>query len=167
MGTDGGGRPEGTASPPRSAVRRRGLRLDVNLKLTIPPGDKLDAASIGRINDYLHSIAEETTPTSLHVLGQPPRRTCSRRTWSTWSAGLFLKALESLVHGHTHDPATAVTPTGGTKVVGATTAPVVHSHDVRPTAERIMKAVLIDGVEPKMAVSMAVGPNRRPAARGD
>ena len=52
----------------------QGCKLDVDLKLVVPENGRMDAASIGRVNEYLHTIMEETTPVSLHVLGQPPRQ---------------------------------------------------------------------------------------------
>ncbi|QOV92069.1 cobaltochelatase subunit CobN [Humisphaera borealis] len=126
----------------------RVCRLQVDLKLSIPEDNRLDASSIARVNDYLHTILEETTPTSLHVLGEPPRKDLLPAYMVNVLRTPFLKALEILVHGHTHEPATDAphgTPESG------------HEHNVRPVAEKILRLMLVDGLSPGDAVSLGVG----------
>src|SRR5690606_19502013 len=58
----------------RAAIteRVRQEHLDQDLHLDLGDGKLLDDAQIGAVNDHLHAISEETTPISLHVLGEPP-----------------------------------------------------------------------------------------------
>jgi cobaltochelatase CobN len=53
------------------AVRRSKLDKDLHLELK---GDRLlTPEEIRKVSEYLHRIQNETTPVSLHVLGEPPR----------------------------------------------------------------------------------------------
>jgi len=51
----------------------RAAKLDVDLGIELPDGRLLTPDEIERVAKYLHDIESETTPVSLHVLGQPPR----------------------------------------------------------------------------------------------
>ncbi len=53
--------------------RVRAEHLDVDVKLAIEPNSVLAPPQIELVLAYLHAIHNETTPVSLHVLGQPPR----------------------------------------------------------------------------------------------
>lgn len=59
----------------RAAITRSVLavRLDRDLHLDLAPGRLLTDAEMTRVTAYLHRIHNETTPVSLHVLGEPPR----------------------------------------------------------------------------------------------
>ncbi|HTE06024.1 MAG TPA: cobaltochelatase subunit CobN, partial [Planctomycetota bacterium] len=53
-----------------AGVRRE--RLDATLAIAGLDARGLTDAEIGAVSEYLHRVAEEATPTSLHVLGVPP-----------------------------------------------------------------------------------------------
>lgn len=120
----------------------RACKLDVDLRLTVPADDKLDKPALERVAEYLHKIAEETTPVSLHVFGQPPRQDLLPAYMVNILRGPFLEALEKLVdagHGHDHFQEQA------------------KRHNVRPMAETVLQLVLLDHKPPRDAVSMALG----------
>ncbi len=50
----------------------KAAKLDVDLGIELAGGRLLTPAEIDRVAKYLHDIGSETTPVSLHVLGQPP-----------------------------------------------------------------------------------------------
>lgn len=122
-------------------------KLDNDLKLTLPADLKLDAVTIGKVNDYLHSIMEENTPVSLHVLGEPTRRDLLPAYMVNVLRAPFLNSLEVLMHGHSHGAGEGKEHSHGEG----------HEHDLRPLAESILKQILIEKVSPLDAVSMAVG----------
>lgn len=78
----------------------RAARLDEDMRLPGPADRLLSASEIERVTAYLHEIENETTPTSLHTLGEPPRDEelfpylvgCLRRP--------FLDALGTLIGAH-------------------------------------------------------------------
>ncbi|RMF40895.1 MAG: cobaltochelatase subunit CobN [Planctomycetota bacterium] len=51
----------------------RETHLDKDLGLDLTGGRSLSSEQIMRVIEYLHDIHNETTPTSLHVFGEPPR----------------------------------------------------------------------------------------------
>lgn len=123
-------------------------KLDVDLKLVIAENGRMDPESVARVNEYLHGIMEETTPVSLHVLGQPPRQDLLPAYMANILRAPFLEALTKLadVHEHTsaqHDHRDAK---GG-----------VHEHNVRPLAERILEKLLVQKATPNDAVSLVLG----------
>ena len=119
--------------------------LDVDLKLVIPAEGLLADAEIQKASDYLHDIQEETTPTSLHVFGEPPRKDLLIPYLVNILRSPFLKAVEKLVHRQQHEKGIDHEHQPG------------HEHDVRPAAEQILQLVLHRGVSPKDAVSTVVG----------
>lgn len=134
----------------------RAARLDVDLHLAIPPDGKLDAQTIDKVNDYLHTIMEETTPTSLHVFGQPPRADLLPAYMVNVLRTPFLRALDELVAGHSHGKSDAKADLHQEHDTSDDHA-ADHHHNTRPIAERLLKLVLIDRVPPLDAVSLVTG----------
>ena len=120
----------------------RELRLDVDLKLTIFNGAKLDPAAIEKVAKYLHDIQEETTPISLHVMGEPPRKDLLPAYMVNILRKPFLDAFEKLL---------PELPSDGRVRRNE------KRRDVRPQAERLLKLVLLQNIAPKNAVAMVVG----------
>jgi len=56
----------------RITAAAREQRIDQTLKITTADGKLLDDEQLKSIHTYLHELLESRTPTSLHVLGQPP-----------------------------------------------------------------------------------------------
>jgi len=93
----------------RTAITRqfRAAKLAADLHIDLDDRPRLLPAEIERIAAYLHGIANETRPVSLHVFGEPPRDdllvpwivTCLRRR--------FLDGLEEVI---TVPPGEAITP---------------------------------------------------------
>ena len=113
-------------------------RLDVDLKLTIPEDKKLPPEAIERVAKYLHDIQDETTPISLHVLGQPPRKDLLPAYMVNILRKPFLDALAKLL------------PEPQSKKKD-------NRHEVRGQAERVLQMVLLGNTPPKDAVEVVVG----------
>lgn len=124
-------------------------RLDQDLKLTLEPEQDATDEVIRQVSKYLHDIQEETTPTSLHLYGEPPREDLLVTYLVQILRRPFLHELEHML-GVAHDHAHAASG-------GHTHASHEHSHDVRPTAEKIVHLVVREKIDPKVAVSTVLG----------
>lgn len=123
-------------------------RLDQDLKLTIEPEQDASDEVISQVSKYLHDIQEETTPTSLHLYGEPPREDLLVPYLVQILRTPFLHELEHMLggtHEHAHDEITHLHDSHA------------HSHDVRPTAEKIVHLVVRERIDPKVAVSTVLG----------
>lgn len=119
--------------------------LDADLKLAIPDGGKLEPSDLAMVSDYLHTIQEETTPTSLHLFGERPRQDLLIPYLVNILRSPFLKSLATLQHQQQH----------------AVDVDHDHNHDnhhaLRPLAEQIVTMVVQQKLEPLDAVNAALG----------
>ncbi len=117
------------------------LRLSKEAGLVVEASKKpLSAEAIRKVAEYLHDIAGESTPVSLHVLGEPPRDDLMVPFLVTILKRRFLDALEEVM------PATASgTPTAGGRLAF-----------LRRTAEQAVELVVRRGAKPAEAI-VAVG----------
>jgi cobaltochelatase CobN len=118
----------------------RSCRLDVDLKLTTPISGKLEPDAIQKVSKYLHDIQDETTPISLHTMGQPPRKDLLPAYMVNILRKPFLDALEPLL------------PT----VVGQAKKKDNRQY-VRSQAEKLLQLVLLKSVPSKDAVETVAG----------
>ena len=118
-------------------------RLDVDLKVTIPENKKLEPSAIEKVSKYLHDIQDETTPISLHTLGQPPRKDLLPAYMVNILRKPFLDALEKLLPEPPKQDGQAKKKD--------------NRHDVRQQAERLLEMVLIKAVPSKDAVEVIAG----------
>jgi cobaltochelatase CobN len=119
----------------------KACHLDADLKLTILEDGKLEQADLAKVSDYLHTIQEETTPTSLHVYGERPRQDLLIPYLVNILRSPFLRSLAAMQHDHQHS------------------AGIDHDghHALRPLAERIVKMVVQQKLDPLEAVNVAMG----------
>lgn len=124
-------------------------RLDKDLKLTIEPEQDATDEVIRQVSKYLHDIQEETTPISLHLYGEPPREDLLVPYLVQILRRPFLHELEHMLgvaHHHEHDAAGEHSDHAHE-----------NSHDVRPTAEKIVHLAVREKIDPKVAVSTVLG----------
>lgn len=131
----------------RDEISRQALQchLDVDLKLTIPADGRLEPAQIEKVSDYLHDIQEETTPTSLHVFGERPRRDLRVPYMVNILRAPFLKALEGLLHEEESSNSQSSNEEHD------------RDHEVRPAAEKILQFVLHQKASAEDAVNAVLG----------
>lgn len=139
----------------REEITRQTLdaKLDNDLNFTVEPNRTLSDEQIRIVSDYLHAIAEETTPTSLHVFGEPPRGDLLIPYMVNILRTPYLKAIADLLHARQHE------------------LDIDHDHhhgewdhEVRPKAEQLLHLVLERNIDASTAVGMVIGkePNKLP-----
>ncbi len=126
----------------------RQTHLDVDLKLTFDDEQGMSPEQVEAVSKYLHDIQEETTPTSLHIFGEPPRQDLLVPYLVNILRSPFLKSMKDLIeqaedlkHEKAHE----------------NNLPHSHDHDgehqVRPMAESIIRLVVEQSMSPQDAVS--------------
>ncbi len=133
-------------------ARYRQEDLDQDLGLAPEDGGLLDDAAVDELTDYLHAIAEELTPTSLHMLGEPPADD-ARLPWLVHCGGsTLLEELDKAIghggeHDHEHGHADA-----------SEAAPEMHEITrLRAGAEQVLRRQLRDGFSALEAVRSVGG----------
>lgn len=109
----------------------RAQKLDIDLHLQFPANGLYDDAVLQQVDDHLHRLSEETTPVSLHVLGQRP------------SDELLIPHLVSCLRAPFRNELAALGAGGG------------KADHVRPQAEQLLRALLADGEVPTAAFAAA------------
>lgn len=128
------------------ARQAREAHIEKDLGWQIAPQERLSDLQLEEISKYLHRIQEETTPTSLHVYGEPPREDLLVPYMVTILRNSFLKSLAKLQHENQHQSG------------------IEHAHDhqedvhgIRPTAERIVAGILQQHLTPLESVNVVLG----------
>ncbi|WP_165235197.1 cobaltochelatase subunit CobN [Aquisphaera insulae] len=106
------------------------------------PGDvksPLTPEQVDRVGDYLHELATETTPVSLHVLGEPPRE------------DLLIPYLVTILKRRFLDGLSTVIP-----IPASSKSPAAREAFLRPRAEQAIELVVRRGLAPREAL-LAVG----------
>lgn len=135
-------------------------RLHIDLRLTGPDERPLDDAEIQRVDDHLHSILEETTPTSLHVFGEPPRDDLVVPYLVNILRPPFLRQVARLLDPD-HEPHEQVSPRNGAKASARENSGETHEHSfdhaVRPAAEKLVDLVVRRGLTSVEAAELVAG----------
>lgn len=151
----------------REAFRRELTRLilenhlEQDLELDLAAGSLASDSVIATVAKYLHDIKEETTPISLHVYGESPREDLLIPYLVQILRAPFLHELEHLSTSVESSVDIPREPSASAEHESADAADGHHhhglGHDLRTIAERIVGAVVRDGIEPELAVGAALG----------
>lgn len=107
-------------------------RLDQDLHLQPSADGLLDRAALLQVDDYLHRIAEETTPVRLHTLGERPS-----------TEELIPHIVSCLRAPFLH------------RLAELSGVPAAEPSHIRPVAERWLQGMLVDGIDAQAAGAKA------------
>tara|TARA_R110002111_G_scaffold18931_2_gene46223 strand:- start:40892 stop:45061 length:4170 start_codon:yes stop_codon:yes gene_type:complete len=126
----------------RTSITDQFLKANLNqdLRLPLAKNQLLTPAEIERVLEYMHNIHNETTPVSLHILGEAPPRNLLRPWIVTCLGKRFRDALNEVVEV---PPAEALNPGDKQKYL-------------RKKSEEIVTLLLDQGFSPEEAVQSVV-----------